>query len=110
MEGLCEASLYLDAIIRNCVCFLDLFLIFVYVFVCTNVHVHAGTHDACSRREHWISGDGVTGSCEPPDLGAGAELSPLLEQDTLMTTEPSPAPPHMFGYCMLCYLLPTSLW
>lgn len=57
-----------------------------------------------------LSGDGVTGSCEPTNLGTGAELSPLLEQYTLITTEPSPTPLHMFWYCMLCYLLPASLW
>lgn len=50
-----------------------------------------------------LSGGGATGSCEPPDLAAG-------EQYTLITTEPSPAPLRMFGYCVLCYLLPASLW
>lgn len=52
MEGLCEASLYLNTIMRNYM-LLDLILIFIYVFVYTNVHVHASTYDACSKREHW---------------------------------------------------------
>lgn len=55
-----------------------------------------------------VCGDGVTGSGEPPSLGAGAELSPLLERYPLITTEPSPAPLRMFWYCVLCYLLPAS--
>lgn len=73
-------------------------LMFIYVFVCTHVHTPEESTGVC--------GDGVTGSGEPPSLGTGAALSPLLEQYPLITTEPSPAPLRMFSYCVLCYLLP----
>lgn len=41
----------------------------VQMCMCVPVHM---TH--APEESTGLSGDGVTGSCEPPDLGAGAEL------------------------------------
>lgn len=40
--------------------------------------------------ELWIPRTGLTGACEPYDVGAGkANLGPLQKQQMLLTTEPS---------------------
>lgn len=43
---------------------------------------------SCSQRKHWSLGAGVTGFFEWPDLIAG--VVPLIEQQALWSTEPSP--------------------
>lgn len=49
--------------------------------------------------ELWIPRTGLTGACEPYDMGAGkANLGPLQKQQMLLTTKPSLRPKTGFLY------------
>lgn len=71
--------------------FICFYFIFNYMYMCISkcgyVHMSAGPVE--DRRGHWISGSGITGSCERSDMDDGVILGPLKKQFAGLTAEPT---------------------
>lgn len=66
------------------------------------------THISVNSQEDQEQWDGVTDSCEPPDVGPGnwteLNLSPVQEQHVLLTAEPSLRPTALTLYIWFIFV------